>query len=44
LAFSVARRLADDTPMFLRYFVEFPLPARRIEDALLGSPATWLPA
>jgi hypothetical protein len=29
--------------MFLRYFVELPLPARRVEDALLGSPATWLP-
>jgi hypothetical protein len=29
--------------MFLRYFVELPLPPRRVEDALLGSPATWLP-
>jgi hypothetical protein len=29
--------------MFLRYFLELPLPARRVEGALLGSPATWLP-
>jgi hypothetical protein len=29
--------------MFLRYFIELPLPAQAVEQALLGSPATWLP-
>ena len=29
--------------MFLRYFIELPLPAQAVEQALLASPATWLP-
>jgi len=29
--------------MFLRYFIELPLPAQAVERALLGTPATWLP-
>jgi hypothetical protein len=30
--------------MFVRYFVELPLPAAQVERALLGSPGTWLSA
>lgn len=30
--------------MFVRYFIELPLPAEAVEQALLGSPADWLPA
>jgi hypothetical protein len=30
--------------MFIRYFIELPLPAQAVEDTLLGSPAEWLPA
>ena len=30
--------------MFVRYFVEVPLPAARVERALLDSPAEWLSA
>jgi hypothetical protein len=30
--------------MFVRYFVEVPLPADRVERALLASPAEWLSA
>jgi hypothetical protein len=30
--------------MFARYFVEVPLPADRVEQALLASPAEWLSA
>ena len=29
--------------MFLRYFIELPLPAEAVERALLAAPATWLP-
>ncbi|HZC99636.1 MAG TPA: hypothetical protein VFA46_05435 [Actinomycetes bacterium] len=29
--------------MFLRYFIELPLPAEAVEDALLPAPAQWLP-
>jgi hypothetical protein len=29
--------------MFLRYFIELPLPAQAVERALLGTPARWLP-
>ncbi len=29
--------------MFLRYFVEIPLPFTRVEEALLRSPQAWLP-
>jgi hypothetical protein len=29
--------------MFLRYFIELPLPAEAVERALLASPADWLP-
>jgi hypothetical protein len=29
--------------MFLRYFIELPLPAQAVEQALLPSPAEWLP-
>jgi hypothetical protein len=29
--------------MFLRYFIELPLPTQAVEQALLASPATWLP-
>jgi hypothetical protein len=29
--------------MFLRYFIQLPLPAQQVEQALLASPATWLP-
>lgn len=29
--------------MFLRYFIELPLPAQQVEQALLAWPATWLP-
>jgi hypothetical protein len=30
--------------MFVRYYVELPLPAAQVEQALLGSPAAWLSA
>jgi hypothetical protein len=30
--------------MFVRYYVELPLPAAQVEQALLGSPAGWLSA
>jgi hypothetical protein len=30
--------------MFVRYFVELPLPAAQVERALLGSPGAWLSA
>jgi hypothetical protein len=30
--------------MFVRYFLELPLPAGRVEQALLDSPAEWLSA
>jgi hypothetical protein len=30
--------------MFVRYYVELPLPAGQVEEALLGSPAGWLSA
>lgn len=30
--------------MFVRYYVELPLPAGQVEEALLGSPAEWLSA
>jgi hypothetical protein len=29
--------------MFLRYFIELPLPAKAVEQALLASPTDWLP-
>jgi hypothetical protein len=29
--------------MFLRYFIELPLPAGAVEDVLLPTPSTWLP-
>jgi hypothetical protein len=29
--------------MFLRYFIDLPLPVEAVERALLASPATWLP-
>jgi hypothetical protein len=29
--------------MFLRYFIELPLPAEAVEQALLSTPARWLP-
>jgi hypothetical protein len=28
--------------MFVRYYVEVPLPARQVEHAMLDSPADWL--
>jgi hypothetical protein len=28
--------------MFIRYYLELPLPASRVEHAMLGSPADWL--
>lgn len=30
--------------MFVRYYVELPLPAGQVEEALLGSPVGWLSA
>ncbi len=30
--------------MFVRYYLEFPLPRERVEHALLGSPAEWVAA
>lgn len=29
--------------MFLRYFIQLPLPAQQVEQALLAAPAKWLP-
>jgi hypothetical protein len=29
--------------MFLRYFIQLPLPAQQVERALLAAPAEWLP-
>jgi hypothetical protein len=29
--------------MFLRYFIQLPLPAQQVEQALLAAPAEWLP-
>jgi hypothetical protein len=29
--------------MFMRYFVELPVPAAQVESVLLGSPTAWLP-
>jgi hypothetical protein len=29
--------------MFLRYFIQLPLPAEAVEQALLAAPANWLP-
>jgi hypothetical protein len=30
--------------MFLRYFIDLPLPVEAVEQALLAAPATWLPS
>jgi hypothetical protein len=30
--------------MFIRYYIELPLPVARVEQALVGSPAGWLAA
>ena len=30
--------------MFIRYFIELPLPVAQVEQALVGSPAEWLSA
>ncbi len=35
---------AQPVSMFVRYFIELPLPAKTVEQTLLTSPAEWLPA